>query len=107
MADKNRNFRVCKHLGCHAAKHDGRKPASSVRGHDDEIAAPLLGGVYDALVSLILFDLNGLANHTSRASFFPDSLQYPLCVSCGAFGVLTKSPRHFIDSRSRNRVDVK
>ena len=92
MTDEHRNFRVRKHLGRYAAKHDRRKSASSVRGHDDEIAAFLLGGIYDALISLILFDLHGLANYTSRASLFRHSIQYPLCVRFGALGVLGKAP---------------
>src|SRR5436190_22597935 len=101
MADEHRNFRVREHLGRYAAKHDGRKSASSMRGHNDEIAASLLSAVYDALVSLILFDLNGLANHTSRASLFRDSIQYPLCVGVVAFSVLGKRSRHFIKARNR------
>ena len=49
VTDEHRNFRVRKYLRRHAAKHDCRNPAPSVRGHDDEVAASLLGGVYDAL----------------------------------------------------------
>ena len=106
MADEHRNFRVRKDLGRYAAKHDCRKSASSVRGHNDEIAASLLGGVYDALVSLILFDLQGLANHTNRASFFRNSIQYSLCVCFGAFGVLGKSALHRINPGSRDCVNI-
>ena len=64
-----------KHLRRHAAKYDSRNPAPSVRGHDDEVAASLLGGVYDALVSMILFDLHGFTDDTSRAGFFGDAIQ--------------------------------
>jgi hypothetical protein len=46
--------------------------APTVRGHDDEIAASLLGGVDDPLVSMILFDLHGFADDISCVSLFGD-----------------------------------
>src|ERR1700730_19137123 len=56
VADQNRNFRVRQHLGRRAAEHDCRNPAPAVRGHDDEIAASLLGGLDDRFVRMILFE---------------------------------------------------
>ena len=91
MTDEYRNFRVRKHLRRHAAKHDCRNSAPSVRGHDDEVAASLLGGVYDTLVRMILFDLHGFTDDTSRAGFFGDSIQYALRVRFGALGMLGES----------------
>jgi hypothetical protein len=106
VTDEHRNFRVRKHLRRHAAKHDCRNPAPSVRGHDDEVAASLRGGVYDALVRMILFDLHSFTDDTSRAGFFGDSIQYAPRVRFGALDVLGESVGHFIDSRSRNCVDI-
>jgi len=67
---------VCQHLGRHAAKDDCRNPTPAVRGHDDEIAASLLGGLNDGFVRMILFDLHGFAYDTSQARFFGDAIQY-------------------------------
>src|SRR4029077_14538494 len=64
MANKNRNFRVRKHLGGHAAEHDGSNAAASVRGHDDEVATPLLGGHYDGFVWMVFFDLHRVADES-------------------------------------------
>ena len=61
MADEHRNFRVRKHLGRHAAKHDRRKAASSMRGHDNEVATPLLGGRDDSFVRVVFFELHRVA----------------------------------------------
>ena len=91
MADKDRNFGVRKHLGRHAAKHDRRNPAPTVRGHDDEIAASLLGGVDDPLIRMILFDLHGFADDIRCVSLFGDLIQYAPRVRFGALGVLDKS----------------
>ena len=85
MADKNRNFRVRKHLGRHATKRDCRNPASSMRGHDDEIAVPLLGGLNDGFVRLILFDLHGFTGYACGARVLGDAVQY---LSSMRFGVL-------------------
>ena len=63
------------YLGRHAAKHDRRNPASPVRGHDDEIAASLLGDVNDSLVRMILFDLHGFADDISCVRLFGDLIQ--------------------------------
>src|SRR5215831_11022758 len=106
MADENRNFGMREYLHRHAAEHDCRDPAPSVRGHDDEIAASSLGGADDAFVRMVLFDLHGFADDTSCASFLGDALQYALRMRFGARGVLGKSARHFIDPRSRNGIDV-
>ena len=90
MADQNRNFRVRQHLGRHAAEHDCRNPASAVRGHDDEIATSLLGGLDDGFVRMILFDLHGFADDTGLTRFFGDAVQYLFRVRFGARGVLGK-----------------
>src|SRR5258708_5452080 len=81
MTDENRNFGVRKHLRGHAAEHDCRNPAPSVRGHDDEIAPSPLGSLDDAFVGMILFDLHGFACHTRGARtapvvFFPRVRQF-------------------------------
>ena len=75
-----------KYLGGHAAKHDRRNPASPVRGHDDEIAASLLGDVNDSLVRMILFDLHGFAGDTSCASLFGDRIHRAVTVLPSADG---------------------
>jgi hypothetical protein len=95
-----------KHLGRHAAKHDCRNPAPSVRGHDDEIATSLFGGLDDGLVRMIFLDLRGVAGDTGGASLLRDTVQYFLRMRFDALGVLGKSFRHFMDFRSRNRIDV-
>jgi len=87
MADQNRNFRVRQHLGRHAPKHDRRNPAPAVRGHDDEIAASLLGGLNDGFVRMILFDLHGFADDASLARFFGDATQYLFRMRFGARSV--------------------
>ena len=92
VADKNRNFGMRKHLGRHAAKHDCRNPAPSMRGHNDEITASLFGGLDDGLVRMILFDLHGFAAYTSCASFFGDATQYVSRMRSGTLGMLSKSP---------------
>src|SRR5438093_4630369 len=106
MADKNGNFRVREHFRRHPAKHDCRNPAPSMRGHDDEIASSLLGGLNNAFVGMVLLDLHCFADYTSRASLFRDAVQDLLRVGFGTLGVQSKSFRHFINSRSGNRVDV-
>jgi len=55
---------------------------------------------------MILFDLHGFADDTGLTRFFGDAVQYLFRVRFGALGVLGKSPRHFIDPRSRNRIDI-
>src|SRR5262245_61410534 len=55
MADEDRNFRVRKHLGGHAAEHDRRNAAAPVRAHDNEVATPLLGGRDDGFVRMVFF----------------------------------------------------
>jgi hypothetical protein len=62
-----------------------------VRGHDDEIAASLLGGVDDPLIRMILFDLHGFADDIRCVSLFGDLIQYAPRVRFGALGVLDKS----------------
>ena len=74
MADQHRNFRVRQHLGRHTAKHDCRDPAPAMRGHDDEVAASLLGGLDDGFVRMILFDLHGFADDTSQTRCFGDAI---------------------------------
>src|SRR5690348_11762645 len=67
MADKHRNFRVREYLGGHAAEHDRGNAAASVRGHDDEVATPLLGGRDDGFVRMVFFDLHRVAYDPSCA----------------------------------------
>src|SRR5262245_3039243 len=106
MADENRNFGMREHLRGHAAEHYCRNPAPSVRGHDDEIAPSPLGGLDDAFVRMVLFDLHRFARHTRGTRLLRDAIQYLLCVRLGALGMLGKRVRHLIDPRRRNRVDI-
>src|SRR5262249_15020377 len=92
MADENRNFGMREHLHRHAAEHDCRDPAPPVRGHDDEIAASSLGGVDDAFVRMIPFDLHGFADDTSCASFLGDALQYALRMRLARAACSAKAP---------------
>jgi len=62
-----------------------------MRGHDDEVAASLLGGVYDGFVRMVLFDLHGFADDTGQTRCFGDAIQYLFRVHFGALGVLGKS----------------
>jgi hypothetical protein len=83
---------VRQHLGRHTTKHDCRNPAPAMRGHDDEIAASLFGGLNDGFVRMILLDVNGFADYTGQTRFFGDAIQYLFRVRFGALGVLSKAP---------------
>src|SRR5262249_56078868 len=99
MADENRNFGVREHLRGHAAEHDCRNPAPSVRGHDDEIAPSPLGGLDDAFVGMVLFDLHRFTRHTRGAGLLRDAIQYLLSVRLSALALPAKRLPHPIDPR--------
>jgi len=67
-------------------------PLLPCEGHDNEIAGSLLGGLDDGFVRMILLDLNGFADDTSRTRFFGDAIQYLFRARFGARGMLSKSP---------------
>src|SRR5712691_7802533 len=66
VADQNRNARVREHLRGRAAEQDRGNPGSSVRGHDDEIAALVRGGRDDRFMRVVMLDLHGVTRDAGR-----------------------------------------
>jgi len=46
-----------------AAKHNSRKPTSSVRGHNDQIAMFVGRGLNDRLIGMIMLYIDNVAGH--------------------------------------------
>ena len=65
--NQHRRFRVCQYLVGHAAEQQRGQATSPVRGHDDEIAALVLGRCDDGLIGMLVRKMPGVK--ASRYSF--------------------------------------
>src|ERR1700680_2792989 len=106
MANENRDGRMREYLCGNAPEQHRCDPASSVRGHHDEVAAFLLCGGYYRLVRVIMDDLRGLALHTGDLRLISHSIQNRSGVLPRVLGVLVEGGGHQVPSGSRDIIDV-
>ena len=65
MANQNRYLGVRYHLVRYATEENGGDSTSTVRSHDNQIAALVLCGLDDRAIGLIVLNLDRIARNTS------------------------------------------
>ena len=64
--NKHGNCAVREHLDRYASEQHRRYPASPMRCHNDEIAAPCFGRFDDCRVEMLMLDVDGFKRHVTR-----------------------------------------
>ena len=85
---------MSQHLDRFASKHDGRKATTTVRGHDDHVAALCSRRIYDRLVRMSAFDVDQVTDHPGGGRRLADDVEALLGGSCDLFSVVL---RHISD----------
>src|SRR5215469_9883484 len=83
--DDNRNRTVSQYLDRFASKYDGGEASTTVRGHNDHVAALCSRRIYDPLIGMRAFDVDHVTDHPGGSRGLADDIEVLLGGSCHLF----------------------
>ena len=76
---------MSQHLDRFASKHDGGEATTTMRGHNDHVAALCFRRIYDPLVRMRAFDVDHVTDHPRGGRRLADDVEVLLGGSCDLF----------------------